>query len=190
MQPECLVMAVAFVERLLRAGPVGLSAFTWRRVLLAALVVSDVAFFLSLFLVLSPDARSQVADKCFEDYAVWNADFVSMFRRSDIQDLNSLERSFLTTIEFATTFHASDYARYYFALRELSDAKDALPQKPLTDASQRKLETNSRKFQLSSAAVQPAARKDGAAGAFFRSVSLHHFQPDGSGAQPSESSDN
>jgi hypothetical protein len=66
-------------------------------------------------------AAMVVADKVFEDYAVWNADFVAMFPKSNIQDINNLERSFLNGIAFNTAFSASDYARYYFALRELSD---------------------------------------------------------------------
>jgi hypothetical protein len=39
------------------------------------------------------------------------------------------------------------YAKYYFALRELSDHKDALPAKPLTDAQARRLETGSTQLQ-------------------------------------------
>jgi hypothetical protein len=53
-----------------------------------------------------------VADKVFEDYAVWNADFLALFPLSNIGDLNSLEREFLNAIQFNTTFKASDYARY------------------------------------------------------------------------------
>lgn len=94
-------MSVAFVERLLRSCvDLRFTPYTWRRCLLAAMVV---------------------ADKVYEDYAVWNADFVSMFPKSDIQveqgkglfffffepirckDVNSLERAFLNAIEFATT---------------------------------------------------------------------------------------
>lgn len=127
-----------------------------------------------------------VADKCYEDYAVWNADFVSMFNRSDIQDMNGLERSFLTTIDFATRCSASDYMKYYFALRELSDSdqKQHLPlQKPLSDAAARRLEHNTEKFQNTQ-------KKKKEATSFLRSVSLHHFTPDGQGSAPSESSDN
>jgi hypothetical protein len=123
-----------------------------------------------------------VADKCYEDYAVWNADFVSMFDRSDIHDMNALERAFLVAIDFSTRCSASDYMKYYFALRELS--ADALPQKPLSEAATRQLEHNTEKFQ------NAQKKKNANGGAFLRSVSLHHFTPDGNGAAPSESSDN
>src|SRR5689334_16884451 len=88
-----------------------MNVHTWRRIVLASLIV---------------------ADKVFEDYAVWNADFLSLFPQTDIQDLNTLEREFLNFLQYATTFKASDYAKYYFALKELSDNKDILPAKPLS----------------------------------------------------------
>ncbi len=47
----------------------------------------------------------------YTDYAVWNADFLSLFPQMDIQDLNSLEREFLNFIQYATTFKASEYAK-------------------------------------------------------------------------------
>jgi hypothetical protein len=45
MQPECVVMLVHYIEKLLRlsVGQVALTAHTWRRLLLAALIVADKA---------------------------------------------------------------------------------------------------------------------------------------------------
>lgn len=123
MQPECIVMTVSYIEKILRDPAVLMTEHTWRRITLAALIV---------------------ADKVFEDYAVWNADFLSLFPASDIQDLNTLEREFLNFIQFATTFRASEYATYYFALKELSDNKDALPPKPLSQEQADRLESASK----------------------------------------------
>ncbi len=169
MQPECVVMVVHYIEKLLRlnAAEVALTAFTWRRLLIAALIV---------------------ADKVFEDYAVWNADFVSMFPRSDIGDINALEREFLNRIQFGTSVGAGEYAKYYFALRELSEHKDALPAKPLTDAQAKRLETASQQLQDKTAA--PKNAKEALPGSFGRSVSLSHFTPDGNFAAPGSSSEN
>lgn len=68
---------------------------------------------------------------------------MSLFPQSNIQDLNSLERDFLNFIGFMTTFKASDYAKFYFALKELSDNKESLPSKPLTQDQADRLENAS-----------------------------------------------
>jgi hypothetical protein len=46
--------------------------------------------------------------KVFEDAAVWNADFLIMFPKSDIADINWLEREFLTRLQFETTMGAAE----------------------------------------------------------------------------------
>jgi hypothetical protein len=99
------------------------SVYTWRRIALSALIL---------------------ADKVFEDYAIWNADFLNLFPSSSINDLNALERDTLQFMDFMTTFKASDYARYYFALKELSDHKDVLPSHPLSQEQAEKLENKSK----------------------------------------------
>ncbi len=123
MQPECIVMTVSYIEKVLANQSIVMNAYTWRRISLAALIV---------------------ADKVFEDYAVWNADFLSLFPQSSIQDLNALEREFLNFMGFMTTFKASDYAKFYFALKELSDHKEVLPSKPLTQEQAERLELGSK----------------------------------------------
>lgn len=129
MQPECIVMTVSYIEKVLKAPGVIMTIHTWRRICLAALIV---------------------ADKVFEDYAVWNADFLSLFPQSDIQDLNALERVFLDLIGYATTFKASEYAKYYFALKELSEDKEKLPAKPLSQEQADRLEKGSNKLGVKS----------------------------------------
>lgn len=64
MQPECIVMTVSYIEKVLANPSIVMTVHTWRRITLAALIV---------------------ADKVFEDYAVWNADFLSLFPQSNIQ---------------------------------------------------------------------------------------------------------
>ena len=106
MQPECIVMTLAYIERLLKSQRVQMTIHTWRRITLGALIISD---------------------KVFEDYAVWNADFLSLFPQSNIQDLNSIERTLLNCMSFDTNIKASQYIQYYFALKELSRNADSLP---------------------------------------------------------------
>ena len=85
MKTECAIMTLAYVERLLYNSKVKieLTASTWRRIVLSAIIVSD---------------------KVFEDYAVWNVDFMNMVPLSSVEDLNKLERNFLTCLNFKVPF--------------------------------------------------------------------------------------
>ena len=108
-----------------------MNIFTWRRLVLAALIL---------------------ADKVFEDYAVWNADFLTLFPESDINDLNNLEMAFLNYLNFETQFLASDFARYFFALKELSEHKESLPAKPLSQEQADRIASSSQRRRLSRSA--------------------------------------
>ena len=91
LAPECLVMCLAYMDRLLTSTPVRMHACNWRRLVLSALIL---------------------ASKVWEDQAVWNIDFLSVFPLVSVkvwavshlfvcclltlfvslQDLNNLER--------------------------------------------------------------------------------------------------
>eukprot|EP01091_Cochliopodium_minus_P014661 TRINITY_DN5004_c0_g1_i1.p1 TRINITY_DN5004_c0_g1~~TRINITY_DN5004_c0_g1_i1.p1 ORF type:complete len:312 (-),score=104.26 TRINITY_DN5004_c0_g1_i1:30-965(-) len=128
MKTECAVMTLAYIERILlnKKVKIELTSNTWRRILLSAMIVSD---------------------KVFEDYAVWNVDFMNMVPMSSVDDLNKLERKFLTYLQFKTSLSATDYARYYFALRELATNKNNFSEKALTEKEAKKLETMTSTFQ-------------------------------------------
>lgn len=58
LAPECLVMCLAYLERLLGSSDVRMHATNWRRLILSSLIL---------------------ASKVWEDQAVWNVDFLSVF---------------------------------------------------------------------------------------------------------------
>jgi hypothetical protein len=60
----------------------------------------------------------------WEDLAVWNVDFVSIFKNLNIKDLGFLEKQLLKLLEYNVSVPSSLYAKYYFELRELAE-KDA-----------------------------------------------------------------
>jgi hypothetical protein len=92
-------MTVSYIEKVLANASVVMNVHTWRRITLAALIV---------------------ADKVFEDYAVWNADFLSLFPQSNIQDLNALEREFLNFMNFMTAFKVQRFDFCFFFSSDLS----------------------------------------------------------------------
>ncbi len=58
LAPECLVMCLAYMDRLLQSTTIRMHASNWRRLVLSALIL---------------------ASKVWEDQAVWNIDFLSVF---------------------------------------------------------------------------------------------------------------
>jgi hypothetical protein len=57
----------------------------------------------------------------WEDLAVWNVDFVSIFKNLNIKDLGFLEKQLLKLLEYNVSVPSSLYAKYYFELRELAE---------------------------------------------------------------------
>jgi hypothetical protein len=80
----------------------------------------------------------------WEEDAVWNADFLDLFPSLIIADLNMLELYWLDSIQFNVTVTASQYAKYYFELRALSEVdKNHFPLEPLDKDTAQELEKKS-----------------------------------------------
>lgn len=108
---EVAILCLAYVERLISKTDVTLHASNWRRIVLSALIL---------------------ASKVWEDQAVWNVDFLSVFPSVDVRDLNLLEKNFLELIKYNVSLKGSTYAKYYFELRGLAEENDrSFPLKPL-----------------------------------------------------------
>lgn len=108
---EVAILCLSYVERVISEAQLTMMARTWRRITLAALIL---------------------ASKVWEDQAVWNVDFVSVFPSVDVQDLNELEKVFLKLIQYNVSLPASMYAKYYFELRALAEADEKIfPLEPL-----------------------------------------------------------
>jgi hypothetical protein len=123
LSPECGVMSVVYIERLANFTGITLHASNWRRILLGALLLSA---------------------KVWEDLAVWNVDFLSLFPNLSLSDLNRLEREYLISLNYTVALTASVYARYYFQLRSFSDiTEEFFPLKPLDANMASKLEKRS-----------------------------------------------
>lgn len=86
----------------------------------------------------------------WEDLAVWNVDFISIFKNLSIKDLGVLEKQLLKFLEYNVSVPSSLYAKYYFELRELAE-KDSkhFPLTPLDKERAEQLEVLCPQFQLS-----------------------------------------
>jgi len=125
LSAECGVMSAAYIERLVRLTGITLHATNWRRIGVGALLL---------------------AAKVWEDLAVWNVDWLEgTFPNVTVQDLNLLEKEFLSSLQFTVSLKASVYAKYYFDLRALSDVDDDhFPVQPLTAEGAAQLEAKSK----------------------------------------------
>jgi len=123
LSPECAILCLAYIERMMTHTKVTMHASNWRRITLATLIL---------------------ASKVWEDQAVWNVDFLSVFPRLTVQDLAQLEKVLLDSLSFNVSLHASQYAKYYFDLKALADeAQKQFPLQPLTKEDAEKLEQSS-----------------------------------------------
>lgn len=95
---EVAMVTLIYLERLLTYAEVDFSAANWKRLTLGAIML---------------------ASKVWDDQAVWNVDFC-MIIEADVEDLNTLERSFLELLQFNVNVPGSVYAKYYFDLREMA----------------------------------------------------------------------
>ena len=116
-------MTLAYIERILSMTGLTLDASNWRRVVLSTLIL---------------------ASKVWEDLAVWNVDFCSVFPHVTAQDLAELEKVLLRLLQFNVTLKSSDYTKYYFELRGFAERDSRnFPLKPLDKAAAKKLESRS-----------------------------------------------
>jgi len=123
LSAECAVMVLIFIERLSSLTNITLDGTNWKRVCFGAIIV---------------------ASKVWEDTAVWNSDFRSVFPLLKLGDLAKLEREFLKLLDFNVAIKSSVYAQYYFSLRTLAERNEInFPLQPLTKVQEERLEDSS-----------------------------------------------
>jgi len=121
---ECGIMCLAYIERVISATGITLLPRSWRRITLCAMIL---------------------ASKVWEELAVWNVDFLRVFPRLNVSDLNKMEKYFLMYIQYNVSLKASLYTKYFFELRNL--ANNDFPLKPLKKEGLMELEKRSLKTE-------------------------------------------
>lgn len=128
LDPECVIMALAYIEKLIEKTQITIDTTNWRRITFIALTV---------------------ALKTWEDLAVYNLEFIGVFNgKLSTKDLNNLEMQFLYLLEYSVYLSASLYAKYYFELRKFSKVDEAhFPLKPLDKEKAKLLELRTQSSQ-------------------------------------------
>ncbi|KAJ3363828.1 hypothetical protein GGF32_003491 [Allomyces javanicus] len=94
---DICVITLIYLERILHNTRINIYSANWARLTLGALLL---------------------ASKVWDDQAVWNIDFCTVFPDAKVKDLNDMERFFIEGVHFNVTVKASTYLRYYFALHD------------------------------------------------------------------------
>jgi hypothetical protein len=118
LPPECAILCLAYIERILSTHRIVLHPETWRRIVFGSILI---------------------ATKVWEDESVWNVDFLDVFPLLTLIDLNNLENRFMELLQFNVLIVGSEYAKYYFELRALSQ-QNSFPLEPLNKEAQSLLE--------------------------------------------------
>jgi len=124
--PECCVISLVYINRLIGVTGVPLTQSNWKPVSISALVL---------------------AQKVWDDTPLINADFSILYPALSVKEINFLERKFLDLLEFKLTVSPSLYAQYYFELRSICEENNA-NFRPLSRAQLRKLEIRTHLAEL------------------------------------------
>jgi hypothetical protein len=113
MDPECIVMCLTYIDRLISSTNITIDVSNWRRIVLSSWIV---------------------ALKTWEELAVYNLDFLGCFDgKVTVQDLNNLEMKFLGLIQYNVYLNSSTYTKLYFDLKAYSTlSEDRFLIKPLS----------------------------------------------------------
>ncbi|CAM9386017.1 unnamed protein product, partial [Hapterophycus canaliculatus] len=103
LSSECSLVCLIYVERLMETAHVPLLAGTWKPVLLCGLLL---------------------ASKVWQDLSSWNVEFATVYPEYSLKSINKLELLFLGAMKWDMSISSSLYAKYYFALRSLTEKED------------------------------------------------------------------
>ncbi|PFH36784.1 cyclin, N-terminal domain-containing protein [Besnoitia besnoiti] len=126
--PECNVLALLFINRLIAFSGMPLRSSNWRPLVFTAVIV---------------------AQKVWDDQVLTNASFAYLYPFFTVEEVNKMEAAFLSLLHFEVVVKPSTYAKYYFELRSMlqdsSSQEPALP--PISASVKQQLEARSARFQ-------------------------------------------
>lgn len=103
LSPECSIVCLIYIERLMERADLLLLARNWKPIVMCGLLL---------------------ASKVWQDLSSWNVEFAMVYPQFSLLSINRLERRFLTYIQWDLYISGSVYAKYYFALRSLTEQKN------------------------------------------------------------------
>jgi len=103
---DCTIVCLIYLERFTKTSNLTLTAKNWRSLTATSMLL---------------------ASKVWDDLSMVNADFAT-FLGYTLEQINGWEKSFLSGMKYDVRVSASQYAKYYFDLREqANETRDAVP---------------------------------------------------------------
>lgn len=122
MEKECSIISLIYIERMINKTGLYVNIKTWKKLTLISLII---------------------ASKVWDDESYENVHFAKVFTKYPLKEINSLERLFLSLIDYNVGVTKSEYAKYYFILRTYAEKnRRSFPLKPLAVDTVRKLQRN------------------------------------------------
>jgi hypothetical protein len=149
--PECCVISLVYINRLIGVTGVPLTQSNWKPGELdrGGDAWESSNFERNLMCARSSFSSSSVsisalvlAQKVWDDTPLINADFSILYPAVTVKDINFLERKFLDLLEFKLAVSPSLYAQYYFELRSICE-ENAQNYKPPSKATLKRVEVRS-----------------------------------------------
>ncbi|RHZ19404.1 hypothetical protein DYB37_003463 [Aphanomyces astaci] len=103
LSAECTIVCLIYIERLMERASIPLLGSSWKPIVLCGLLL---------------------ASKVWQDLSSWNVEISNVYPQFPLHSINRLERLFLHYIQWDLYISGSVYAKYYFALRSLTEKKD------------------------------------------------------------------
>ncbi|KDO26328.1 hypothetical protein SPRG_08401 [Saprolegnia parasitica CBS 223.65] len=102
LSAECTIVCLIYIERLMERANIPLLGSSWKPIVLCGLLL---------------------ASKVWQDLSSWNVEISNIYPQFPLHCINRLERLFLHYIQWDLYISGSVYAKYYFALRSLTEKK-------------------------------------------------------------------
>ena len=111
MEKEIPILCLVYLERFLTKTGVLMNHANWKRLTLISLIL---------------------ASKIWDDDSLENVHFPQVLPDITLKEISSLEKVFLSLIDFDLMIRGSEYAKYYFVLKTFADTfNSSLPMGPL-----------------------------------------------------------
>lgn len=120
--PECCIICLVYINRLIAFTGLALSPTNWRPIILCSFLIGQ---------------------KVWDDRYLSNADFAYIYPFFCTEEINRLEKKFLELINYSVTVKAALYAKYYFELRGLYNESNNFPIEPIENEKAKELEGRS-----------------------------------------------
>jgi len=126
MESEIPIMALVYIERLMKKTGVLVNIHNWSRIVMVTLCI---------------------ASKIWDDESLENEHFAQVFKNVSLKEISVLEKSFLNLIEYEVMITSKQFTKYAFILSTFCNGEVPDPSSPERQKSVKKMHFESERLQ-------------------------------------------